>query len=128
MPSRIRSFGTERLGRFQIMSTSGDEVMLRRQLWFDQDTEGRWLVWAATPDAVGDLTTELGAIVVEDPIVAAFLEQLSQLVAYPQRFAHEPRFDPAKSRLAAPERRIRAADEPSVESPERDTTRQGSQR
>ena len=33
-----------------------------------------------------------GAIVVRDPTVAAFLEQLGQLLAHPERFCHEPTF------------------------------------
>lgn len=72
-------------------------VVLRRDLWFDHDIDGRWLVWAQG-DTVGgadghaDQAENLGAIVVNDPTAIAFIDMLAQLLVDPAKFGHEPVF------------------------------------
>jgi hypothetical protein len=94
MTQRIRSFGGETTSRFSI--TNGEEISmtLRRVVWFDQDIDGRWLVWATSEDAVSgaDAPRELGrpgAIVVRDPRIGTFIEMFGELLAHPERFEDE---------------------------------------
>ena len=98
MQPGIRAFGTAGPTRLTFTLASGPgtgdmTLSLPRAFWFDQDINGSWLVWASGPDDDGDDAIEFGSIVVRDPTVAAFLDELGQLVASPQRFAHEPRFE-----------------------------------
>ena len=95
MPPRICAFGTTDAAHVTITIDDGEahvsalSLSFTRSLWFDQDIDGRWLVWSSAP---GD-GAETGAIVVRDPAVTAFLDELAQLLASPQRFTHEPHFD-----------------------------------
>ena len=61
------------------------ELWLEREFFFDRDIDGRWLVGAINPQPTG--TEIIGAIVVKDPRVGAFIELLGTLVAEPERFA-----------------------------------------
>ena len=95
MAQRIQSFGGETTTRFAI--TDGEEISmtLRRVLWFDQDIDGRWLVWATSEDAVSGTAAQhepsrAGAIVVKDAKVRAFIAMLGELLAHPDRFEDEP--------------------------------------
>jgi hypothetical protein len=95
MAQRIRAFGGETTSRFSI--TDGEEISmtLRRVVWFDQDIDGRWLVWATSEDAVSGETAQRepprpGAIVVKDPKIGGFIEMLGELLAHPERFEDEP--------------------------------------
>ena len=94
MTQRIRAFGGETQSHFFI--TDGEElaVTLKRVVWFDQDIDGRWLVWAASEDAVSGQPpphepAPPGAIIVWDERIAAFIELLGELLAHPERFTDE---------------------------------------
>jgi hypothetical protein len=84
---------------FRIVPKDGRApIQVHRELWFDQDIDGKWLVVASKDGATGpdgdhDYDADVGAIVVTDPRVVAFIELLGELVADPARFAHEPRFE-----------------------------------
>jgi len=72
-----------------------------RDLWFDRDIEGRWLVVAdrhAPPSVAArrDVLPDKGAIVVRDPTVLAYIDLLAQLYTEPGAFADEPLFVPPK--------------------------------
>ena len=105
MHAGIRAFGTTGPTRLTISIDSGSDagifpVSFPRSLWFDRDAvNGNWLVWASGPDH-HDGTVEIGAIVVGDPTVAAFLEELGLLLSSPQRFANEPHFEAFPPRMA----------------------------
>lgn len=71
---------------------------IERELGFDRDFDGTWLVWVERPDRAppggaqveGDPT---GSIVVKDVRANAFLDQLIDLISDPESFSHEPAFD-----------------------------------
>jgi len=92
MTSDIRTFGTSGSASFAIGHDDAcDPAPIRRELWFDQDVDGRWLVCAVRRhrhNRAGDL----GAIVVNDPRVADFIDMLGQLVDDPSQFLDEPHF------------------------------------
>jgi hypothetical protein len=97
MPTRIRSFGGETHGHFCVTNGEEQSVDMHREIWFDQDIDGHWLVWASERDpnalSTGDESPEdMGAIVVTDPAVGAFLGMLGELIAYPSHYDHEPTF------------------------------------
>ncbi len=104
MPPRIRSFGSHGLLPFAITEEETDHITQQhRELWFERDIDGRWLVCAATHradglDRDGDPAEAVGAIVVKDPHVIAFIEMLGELVTDPARFRHEPVLDPPSER------------------------------
>ena len=99
MHAGIRAFGTTDPIRLTFTIDSGTDagtfpLSFPRSLWFDRDSiNGRWLVWASGPVDPKDDPMELGAIVVQDPTVTAFLEELGLLLCFPQRFAREPHFE-----------------------------------
>jgi hypothetical protein len=70
-----------------------------QEIGFDRDLDGRWTIWAKRmPDDDGyrpgfGEDDSLGAIIVTDPTVSAFIELLGELVADPSQFRHEPRFE-----------------------------------
>lgn len=91
----IRFFGGNTRGQVTIEDGTSETVTIDRDVWFDRDIDGRWLVWAGRHHADGtaaDGTDEIGAIVVKDPQVVAFLDLLGQLIADPARFHDEPTF------------------------------------
>ncbi len=98
MGHSIRFFGGRIHGH--MTSENGRPVtsVLDRDLGFDRDWDGCWLVWASrhADDAdpgdgtAGDHTT--GAIVVKDPTVIAFIEMLGDLIADSSMFHDEPTF------------------------------------
>jgi hypothetical protein len=58
-----------------------------RDLWFDEDFDGSWLVCAIRPEEPevnGD--RKGGGIRVDDPAVSAFLRELFMLLADPDRY------------------------------------------
>jgi hypothetical protein len=72
------------------METTNDhqEILLDRDVWFDLDIDGRWLVGVSGPDAADEMQT--GAIVVRDDVMSHFIETLGRLLADPAEFAGEP--------------------------------------
>jgi hypothetical protein len=62
------------------------DVRFTRELWFDRDIDGRWLVGVTEHHPSCAETT--GTIVVKDAHVSAFIELLGELVE-PDRFADE---------------------------------------
>jgi hypothetical protein len=68
-----------------------------REIWFDRDIDGRWLVWAGD---VSNDPSRVGAIVVRDPHAIAFIEMLAELIVDPTRFHDEPTFGGAEHDLA----------------------------
>ena len=98
MQSRIRTFGVEGAPPFSIVEEGADQpILVRRELWFDRDIDGRWLVCAvdrrrSADDADCDQSEDVGAIVVIDPRVRAFIDMLAELVTHPAQFRDDPRF------------------------------------
>ena len=95
MLQQIRSFGGETRSHFSIVDGEETSLTLRRVVWFDRDIDGHWLVWASddagtSPPLTTERSAEVGAIIVRDPVVIAFIEQFADLVAHPGRFADEP--------------------------------------
>ena len=78
---------------------------INRDVWFDRDFTGDWLVGAVGHDGsmgtlAGGGTT--GAIRVRSPEVTAFLTLLSRLIAVPAAFHHEPVFTGVEAVPALP--------------------------
>jgi hypothetical protein len=95
MDHRISFFGGETRGFVRLANGDEQAVDIVRDVWFDRDIDGRWLVWAQDRDGIPlDGTDEgsTGAIVVRNRDVIAFLEQLGQLIVEPAAFEHEPVF------------------------------------
>ncbi len=97
MGQSIRFFGGTTHGQITVENGHSETWTFDRDVWFDRDIDGRWLVWAgrhnatALPDEVeGEGAT--GAIVVKDPTVIAFIDLLGELIADPARFRDEPTF------------------------------------
>ncbi len=92
MPSTIRTFGPTGITSISFVDTTSDRsVSVRRELWFDQDTDGRWLVCAVRADGERN-HADMGSLVVTDPRVTDFIETMARLIADPDQFADEPRF------------------------------------
>ncbi len=95
MEKSIGFFGGTTQGQVTIEDGHSETWNISRDVWFDRDINGRWLVWAGHHDArpVGESEQdEIGAIVVKDPQVAAFIKMLGQLIADPAKFREEPTF------------------------------------
>ena len=90
MSSGIQTFGSSGAVVFRVEADAPPRaVSMRRELWFDRDINGHWLVCAARQQGIG---ADLGAIVVTDPRVGDFIAMLAELVAHPDWFTDEPRF------------------------------------
>jgi hypothetical protein len=108
MPLDIRFFGQH--GPHQIIFTEhGHEtaVVVRRELWFDRDVDGHWLVGVkreahVAVDGEGDWPEAVGAIVVRDVTAIAFIERLAQLLVDPAPFTDEPVFQPPRNVATEP--------------------------
>jgi hypothetical protein len=74
--------------RVQMDNGHHEEIWLDRNLWFDLDIDGRWLVGVTGPDPTDE--TLIGAIVVRDRTMCRFIEMLGRLIADPSQFAGEP--------------------------------------
>ena len=73
-------FGGEIRGVATIENGPGDSLEVMREVWFDRDIDGRWLVWAQETDrATSDGTNDVpaGAIVVRNTDVSAANSTLS---------------------------------------------------
>jgi hypothetical protein len=101
MPRSIEGFGGDGPHQVNVRTSQGEQALwVKRDLWFDRNDGTSWLVWAQQrsweseePPAEDDPeAATLGAIVVTDPVVMAFIEQLGELLVDPARFRHEPRF------------------------------------
>lgn len=97
MRQHIRFFGGRAPGHRSIEDEDARTWAVERDFGFDRDIDGKWLVWAMRldPDAPRDdnAPAATGSIVVRDPHAIAFLDMLAELIAYPDRFRHEPSFD-----------------------------------
>lgn len=97
MTRSIQFFGGATKGQVTIGNGHSETWEIDRDLWFDRDIDGRWLVWAGRRD-VGllpgdrDGNEDTGAIVVKDPCAIAFIELLGDLIANPAKFRDEPTF------------------------------------
>jgi len=87
MAKQIGYFGGTTSGLLIFENGHEEEARFERELWFDRDIDGRWLVGATNPQRGSDEST--GAIVVKNPTVSAFIELLGNLVAEPEQFADE---------------------------------------
>lgn len=97
MRRSIQFFGGTTRGQVTIGNGESETWAITRDLWFDRDIDGRWLVWAGRRDAAalpGDSegNEDTGAIIVKDPIAIAFIEMLGELIADPAKFRDEPTF------------------------------------
>ena len=88
MSKRIGYFGGKTHGRIILENGHREDVWFDRELWFDRDIDGRWLVGVTDPDSSEEEHT--GAIVVKDATVSAFIDLLGRLIADPDTFADEP--------------------------------------
>ena len=99
MPPSIRFFGGTTRGQATMEDGHRETREIERDVWFDQDIDGRWLVWAGRHDAAalpmdGKDEMDAGSIVVRDPTVIAFIDMLGELIADPAKFHNEPSFPP----------------------------------
>jgi len=95
MSSPIRLFGSAGPTTFTIeRGDSAQRFAMRRELWFDQDVDGRWLICATrvTGQAGQQAPETIGSLVVMDARVGDFIETLARLLANPDHFSDEPRF------------------------------------
>jgi hypothetical protein len=99
--SVIDGFGGDGAHEVHIMTDQGEQVVwVKRDLWFDRDDDRNWVAWVQHRDWEHDgLANEdddeaatLGSIVVTDPAVMAFIDQLGELLIDPTRCRHEPEF------------------------------------
>jgi hypothetical protein len=88
MSKHVGYFGGKTRGRITLEDGTREDFWFDRELWFDRDINGRWLVGVTDPDASEGQDT--GAIVVKDETVSAFIELLGKLIRDPDRFADEP--------------------------------------
>lgn len=78
-------------GHVVLRGDRSDRREFQRELWFDRDINGRWLVGVADQDQhQGDCR---GAIIVKDPGVSQFIELLGELLCDPEKFSDEPVFE-----------------------------------
>lgn len=92
MRPMIRTFGSNGPATFTIERDDAcPPAPIRRELWFDQDVDGQWLICAVEPEGRGR-AGGIGAVVLTDPRVADFIDTLAQLVEDPAQFRDEPRF------------------------------------
>jgi hypothetical protein len=94
----VESFGGDGAHEVRIQTEQGEQtVLVKRDLWFDRDDDRSWVVWAQDRPWDDHLPAEgevaLGSIVVTNPAVMAFIDQLGELLADPARFRHEPAVD-----------------------------------
>jgi len=95
MSSPIRLFGSAGPTTFTIeRGDSAQRFAMRRELWFDQDVDGRWLICATrVTEHDGQQTPgTIGSLVVTDARVGDFIETLARLLANPDHFSDEPQF------------------------------------
>jgi hypothetical protein len=90
MTDRIEYFGGTFHGHMLVTGHPRTPVPFQRELWFDQDIDGRWLVAVTDVNARDD--GQLGAIVVRDEAVGRFIEMVQELIAEPEKFTDEPVF------------------------------------
>lgn len=102
MPGPISAFGTDGPTRMTITLETTDDAndelrAVPRAVWFDRDAvSGHWLIWVRDPDEYGPSDGDIGAIVVRDATVGAFLDALGRLLMTPADFADEPVFDASR--------------------------------
>ncbi len=97
MGRSIRFFGGNTRGQMTVENGHSETWSFDRDVWFDRDIDGRWLVWAGRHHATmrrddDDEHRDTGAIVIKDPTVIAFIDLLGELIADPARFHDEPTF------------------------------------
>jgi hypothetical protein len=87
MATHVDYLGGNMEGHLILANGPHDEVGFAREIWFDRDIGGHWLVGVTQHHPSGAETT--GAIVVQEVHVSAFIELLGKLVAEPGQFADE---------------------------------------
>ncbi len=97
MRGSIQFFGGATRGQVTIENGHSETWTVNRDVWFDRDIDGGWLVWAGRRDEAAvpgtdEENNDIGAIVVKDPSAIAFIELLGELIADPARFRDEPTF------------------------------------
>ncbi len=95
MEQTIRFFGGTTRGEVTIEHEHEETRVIDRDVWFDQDINGHWLVWVTAHDgtpADGEEDGQTGAIIVRNRDATAFIELLGKLIADPANFHHEPVF------------------------------------
>jgi hypothetical protein len=88
MPPRLGFFGGQAQGRITMENGHSEDAWFDCDLWFDRDIDGRWIVCVPVSNASDD--QGIGAIVVRDETVGAFIELLGKLIAEPEKFVDEP--------------------------------------
>ncbi len=97
MKRSIQFFGGATRGQVTIENGHSETYSINRDVWFDRDIDGRWLVWAGRRDRATlpedtEVNDDTGAIIVKDPGAIAFIELLGELITDPARFRDEPTF------------------------------------
>jgi hypothetical protein len=94
MDRDISLFGGGTRVSVRIGNDREETIEVSRDIWFDRDIDGRWLVWVQDHDTVVDGTTDgpTGAFVVRNCDVISFIEQLGKLIVDPSAYEDEPVF------------------------------------
>src|SRR3990170_4705017 len=85
----ISFYGGTTHGRVTLAFGHTDTVEINRDVWFDQDFNGHWLVGAVEHDGMSPGLAnggKSGAILVKSAETMAFLTLLSKLIADPEAF------------------------------------------
>lgn len=77
------------LATFELSEDNGTPAHVSRELFFDQDADGSWLVAVIDPDTVDDDGVGMvsGSVRVKDPNATALIEALYRLLVSPQNAA-----------------------------------------
>lgn len=100
MTKHVGYFGGRFRGHITLENGQREVLPFSRELWFDKDIDGRWLIGVVDTADTG----RTGAIVVRDATVSAFIEILGNLVADPEQFADELVLHGSGGDRSAPER------------------------
>lgn len=92
MTSTTRTFGLHGPAQMFVEDVDPERtISVQREMWFDQDIDGRWLICVMRTD--GELSrTLIGSLIVTDSRVSDFIETMAQLISDPEQFSGEPQF------------------------------------
>lgn len=85
MAKQVAYFGGITHGRLIHEHNPKQEIRFDRDIWFDRDINGRWLVGVTTQHDSGDETTQ--AIAIKHDTVNDFISVLASLVADPDELS-----------------------------------------
>ena len=94
--------GGSLVGQVRVGTICNLRVCIHREFWFARDiVSDEWSAFVALPerDSGSDDAVGMGSILITDPAVNAFMEQLVQLIADPEATG-EATFGPKPTRIA----------------------------